>query len=228
MTTTTTARERTVMNITFHGVGPQPRVIEAGEDRVWMTSARFVEILDTIAQHDEVAIMFDDGNASDVRAALPALLERGLDATFFVVAGRLGTPHFLDEDDVRLLADRGMTIGSHGMRHRSWRNLDDRNLGEELGQARRRLEGIVGAPVSHAACPFGAYDRRVLGALRGHGYERVFTSDGGATCADRWLQARTSLGKDHTAADVERMLSADTPALALLRAQAKSLAKRWR
>ena len=225
---TTTARERTLTNITFHGVGPQPRVIEAGEDRVWLSSTRFAEILDTLAQHDDVAIMFDDGNASDVREALPALLDRGLQATFFVVAGRLGTPHFLSEDDVRLLADRGMTIGSHGMRHRSWRNLDDRDLNEELGEARRRLEDVVGRPVTHAACPFGAYDRRVLGALRSHGYERVFTSDGGPARPDRWLQARTSLGKDHTAADVERMLSADAPALASLRIQAKSLAKRWR
>lgn len=225
---TTVARERTLMNLTFHGVGPQPRVIEAGEDRVWVTSTRFAEILDTIAHHDDVAIMFDDGNASDVREALPALLERGLHATFFVVAGRLGTPHFLTEDDVRLLADRGMTIGSHGMRHRSWRNLNDRDLTEELGDARRRLEDVVQRPVTHAACPFGAYDRRVLGALRSHGYERVFTSDGGPARPDRWLQARTSLGNDHTATDVERMLSADTPALTSLRVQAKSLAKRWR
>jgi peptidoglycan/xylan/chitin deacetylase (PgdA/CDA1 family) len=225
---TTAARERTLANITFHGVGLHPRAIEAGEDRVWISSTRFAEILDTLAQHDDVAIMFDDGNTSDVREALPALLERGLQATFFVVAGRLGTPHFLSEDDVRLLADRGMTIGSHGMRHRSWRNLDDRDLNEELGEARRRLEGVVGRPVTHAACPFGAYDRRVLGALRSHGYERVFTSDGGPARSDRWLQARTSLGKDHTAADVERMLSAEAPALASLRVQAKSLAKRWR
>lgn len=225
---TTTARERTLTNITFHGVGPQPRVIEAGEDRVWLSSTRFAEILDTLAQYDDVAIMFDDGNASDVREALPALLDRGLQATFFVVAARLGTPHFASEDDVRLLADRGMTIGSHGMRHRSWRNLDDRDLNEELGEARRRLEDVVGGPVTHAACPFGAYDRRVLGALRSHGYERVFTSDGGPARPDRWLQARTSLGKDHTAANVERMLSADAPALASLRIQAKSLAKRWR
>ena len=225
---TTTARERTLTNITFHGVGPQPRVIEAGEDRVWLSSARFAEILDTLTPHDDVAIMFDDGNASDVREALPALLDRGLQATFFVVAGRLGTPHFLSQHDVRLLADRGMTIGSHGMRHRSWRNLDDRDLNEELGEARRRLEDVVGRPVTHAACPFGAYDRRVLGALRSHGYERVFTSDGGPARPDRWLQARTSLGKDHTAADVQRMLSADAPALASLRMQAKSLAKRWR
>jgi peptidoglycan/xylan/chitin deacetylase (PgdA/CDA1 family) len=226
--TTTAARERTLMNITFHGVGPQPRVIDAGEDRVWVSSMGFAEILDVIGQHDDVAIMFDDGNASDVREALPALLERGLHATFFVVAGRLGTPHFLDEADVRLLADRGMTIGSHGMRHRSWRNLDDRDLNEELGDARRRLQDVIGGPVSHAACPFGAYDRRVLGALRSHGYERVFTSDGGPARSDRWLQARNSLSQEHTATDVERMLGGDTPALSSLRIQAKTLAKRWR
>jgi peptidoglycan/xylan/chitin deacetylase (PgdA/CDA1 family) len=224
----TAARASSFTNLTFHGVGAQPRVTEAGEDRVWLTSPGFAEILDTIARHDSVAIMFDDGNASDVREALPALLDRGLTATFFVVVGRLGTPHFLDEDDVRLLADRGMTIGSHGMRHRPWRNLDDRDLDDELGEARRRLEDVVGQRVTHAACPFGAYDRRVLAALRRHGYERVYTSDGGGARPDRWLQARTSLGKDHTAGDVERMLTADITPLASLRVQAKSLAKRWR
>jgi len=225
---TTAARERTLMNFTFHGVGPQPRTMEAGEDHVWVSAARFGEILDTLARHDDVAIMFDDGNASDVQEALPALLERGLHATFFVVAGRLGTPDFLDEDDVRLLADRGMTIGTHGMHHRSWRNLDDHDLHEELGAARRRLEDVVGRPVTHAACPFGAYDRRVLGALRSHGYDRAFTSDGGAARPDRWLQPRTSLSKRTTAAEVERMLGADIPTLTALRFQAKSLAKRWR
>jgi hypothetical protein len=87
---------------------------------------------------------------------------------------------------------------------------------------------VVERPVTRAACPFGAYDRRVLGALRSNGYQWVFTGDGGPARPDRWLQARTSLNKDHTAADVERMLSADTPALTSLRVQAKSLAKRWR
>jgi len=35
-----------------------------------------------------VQLSFDDGNRSDVGIALPALLERELSATFFVVAGR--------------------------------------------------------------------------------------------------------------------------------------------
>ncbi len=55
------------------------------------------------------------------------------------------------------------------------------------------------AAVTQAACPFGAYDRRVLRSLRGYGYERVFTSDGGRLRADRWLQARNSVIKATTA-----------------------------
>ena len=45
-------------------------------------------------------ISFDDGNASDLEIGLPALLERGLTATFFVLAGRLGRPGSLDADEV--------------------------------------------------------------------------------------------------------------------------------
>jgi peptidoglycan/xylan/chitin deacetylase (PgdA/CDA1 family) len=227
MITVARADDRRV-NLTFHGVGPQTRPIEAGEDRVWVSTGQFEAILDAVAVRDDVAIMFDDGNVSDVHEALPALLERGLRATFFVVAGRLCAPDFLDEDDVRLLADRGMTIGSHGMRHRSWRNLDDRELHEELGEARRRLEDVVRRPVTHAACPFGAYDRRVLSSLRRYGYERAFTSDGGPTRPGQWLQARTSLSKGHGPADVERMLARDTQALTSFQVRAKSAVKRWR
>jgi peptidoglycan/xylan/chitin deacetylase (PgdA/CDA1 family) len=202
--------------------------MDPGEDRVWVRSDRFTAILDVIGPREDVAIMFDDGNSSDVQEALPALLERDLQATFFVVAGRLGAPGFLSEDDVRLLADNGMSIGSHGMRHRSWRNLDDRTLDEELCVARRRLEDVVGRPVTHAACPFGSYDRRVLSHLRRHGYERVFTSDGGPARPGGWLQARTSLSKDDSPADVERMLNAGPATLATLSVQAKTLVKRWR
>ena len=100
-------------------------------------------MLDAVGGRDDIRITFDDGNASDVVHALPALRERGLTATFFVVAGRLGIPGFLDEAGVRELAAAGMTIGCHGMRHRPWRTLDEPSLDEELVGARTMLEAIV-------------------------------------------------------------------------------------
>jgi peptidoglycan/xylan/chitin deacetylase (PgdA/CDA1 family) len=119
-----------------------------------------------------------------------------------------------------------MAIGSHGLHHRDWRRVSDAELIAELAQSRKILERIVETPVTHAAIPFGSYDRRVLaGARRDGAYERVFTSDGGPARRDAWLQPRTTVGND------------GVPATALTRAPSaranteralKRLVKRWR
>jgi peptidoglycan/xylan/chitin deacetylase (PgdA/CDA1 family) len=214
------------VNLTFHGIGEVQRPLDPGEADVWVSRRRFLSVLDTIAGRDDVRITFDDGNASDVAIALPALRSRGLRATFFVVAGRLDTPGFLRRADVASLAAAGMGVGCHGMRHRPWRELDDAELDEELVEAKAVLEEVVRRPLTEAACPFGSYDRRVLRGLRRSGYERVYTSDRGRARADAWLQARTSIGADEPA--VDSLLAAGGPPRTSLSRRAKLVVKRWR
>lgn len=108
------------MNICFHGVGTCRVERESGESRYWVNTDSFLRILDELVGRSEVRISFDDGNRSDVTIALPALRERGLDATFFVLAGRFDDPDSLDRDDVRELRAAGMTIGTHGWAHIPW------------------------------------------------------------------------------------------------------------
>ena len=151
--------ERSI-NITFHGVGEPRRPLDPGEASVWVSMETFCAVLDRVAERKDVGISFDDGNVSDIEQALPALRERGLRATFFIVAGRLGAPHFVDEGNVRSLLAAGMEIGCHGMRHRPWRGLDGTALQEELVEAKAILESVTGRPVTRAACPLGSYDRQ--------------------------------------------------------------------
>lgn len=216
------------INLTFHGVGDPGRALEPGEADVWVSGRRLAAVLDAIAGRDDVRLTFDDGNASDVRHALPALADRGLHATFFVVAGRLGTRGFLDAAGVEALADAGMAIGCHGMRHRPWRALDDGAMREELVHARHRLEDVVQRPVAEAGCPFGSYDSRVLAWLRRAGYARVFTSDRGSTPAQAWLQARNSVGAGDDAGLLDAIAAADGRGLAAVPRRAKLAVKRWR
>ena len=115
-----------VVNLCFHGIGTPARDTEPGEDAYWISTDLYRRVLDVVAEDPHVRISFDDGNASDVEIGLPGLVERGLTATFFVLAGRLDQPGSLAVDDVRALATAGMRIGSHGMDHRPWRGLDDR------------------------------------------------------------------------------------------------------
>nr|WP_290868462.1 polysaccharide deacetylase family protein [Hamadaea sp.] len=180
----------------MHGVGPTDRVLAPGEDRTWVSVAQFEQMLDLAVQREHVRITFDDGNASDLEIALPRLLERGLTAEFFVLAGLLGEPGRLDADGVRELAKAGMPIGSHGWAHRDWRRIDDVQAQEEFTEAHRVIGEIVGEPVTTVAIPFGSYDRRVLRRLRQTGVNRVLTSDGGTARTSAWLQPRNSLRHD--------------------------------
>jgi peptidoglycan/xylan/chitin deacetylase (PgdA/CDA1 family) len=216
------------IHLTFHGVGEKTRQLDSGEADVWVSADRFTGVLDAVARRPDVQISFDDGNASDVEIALPALRERGLSATFFVVAGRVGTDGFLDADDIGTLANEGMTIGCHGMHHRRWRRLSPGDLHQELVVSRDRLEEIVGRPVTHAACPFGSYDRQVLRSLRSSGYDRVFTSDCGPSRPDRWLQPRNSVRSSHSALALDELLTPEVPAHRAVYREAKLAVKRWR
>jgi peptidoglycan/xylan/chitin deacetylase (PgdA/CDA1 family) len=219
--------ERSI-NLTFHGIGEPPRPLDPGEASVWVSLETFSAVLDSVAERTDVGISFDDGNASDIERALPALRERGLRGTFFIVAGRLGTPHFLDEGDVRSLVAAGMEIGCHGMRHRAWRGLDARTLHEELVDAKAILEAVACQPITCAACPFGSYDRRVLGTLRRSGYHRVYTSDRGMSRTSSFVQARNSVGAGDGSDMLAQIAGLETPAHRAVGRRAKLIVKRWR
>jgi peptidoglycan/xylan/chitin deacetylase (PgdA/CDA1 family) len=188
---------------------------------------QLTEILDVVQGRSDVRLTFDDGNRSDVDEALPALTERGLRAQFFVCPGRFGADGFVDAEDVRALRSAGMSIGSHGMDHVHWRRLEPSAVEREIVQAKRELEAALEAPVEAAACPFGAYDRRTLRALRGAGFRRVYTSDGGPAGARDWLVTRNTVHRWDSAASVERMLDG-APATASPAQRAKRRIKRWR
>lgn len=222
------AMQARAITLTFHGVGEPPRALKPDEADVWVSTERFKALLDAAAERDDVRITFDDGNVSDLEHALPALRERGLEATFFVVAGRLGQAGFIDASGVRELAAAGMRIGSHGMRHRPWRRLDDRARHEELVRAKAVLEEVVEQPVTEAACPFGSYDRRVIAALRSASYRRVYTSDRGTTRPNDFLQARNSVRPSDEPDVLRRISTLDRRPDKAFRRRAKLAVKRWR
>ncbi len=219
-----------VLNLCFHGIGVPGRELEPDEERFWIEPERFEELLDVVvAAGPAVRITFDDGNASDAGIALPALLRRRLDATFFVVAGRCDERGSLQRADVRELARKGMTIGSHGLHHRPWPSLDDADLRRELDEAPRLLREAAGQEVRQAACPFGAYDRRVLGALRQRGFARVYTVDEGDADPEAWLQSRYTIRADDTPERISALARDPRPRFPSNVTHAlKTTAKRWR
>jgi peptidoglycan/xylan/chitin deacetylase (PgdA/CDA1 family) len=218
-----------IINLSFHGVGtPSAPPREPGEHDYWISSDAFLAILDEVQGRGDVRLSFDDGNSSDVEAALPALVERGMTADFFVVAGRIGTSENIDQDGVRALRAAGMSVGTHGMDHRSWRGLDERDLEVELVRAREAIAEVAGAPVDSAALPLGQYDRAVLAALRRLDYRVVYTSDARRACEGAWLQPRYSVRAGDTPQSIRESVLARPRARERHLRTLAGVVKRWR
>lgn len=217
-----------MINICFHGVGSPTRALDPGEDRYWISHEVFQGVLDLVTGRIDVALSFDDGNASDVQLGLSALQDRGLTASFFVLAGRLGKPGFLSEADLASLTQAGMTVGTHGMDHISWRSLDEAEARRELVEAREVISRALPHQVTEAACPLGRYDRRLLRRLRKLGYSRVYTSDRSRARGDAWLQARYSVTAEDSVDTVQRQILSPPPPARRLRSAVAELVKRLR
>ena len=163
----TESKETLILN--FHGLGPVPAWVGAAERPYWCEEDRFKSILDSIStlpQQVSTVITFDDGNISDATVALPTLVDLGLTACFFVCAGRIGRPGYLDKSAIRDIISAKMEIGNHGWGHLDWRRIDDDTLDVEIDVASKVIAEVVGRAIDKIAIPFGSYDRRVLRRLR--------------------------------------------------------------
>lgn len=193
-------------HVCFHGVGTCAVEREPGESHYWMGEKVFLGVLDHLAGLPRVELSFDDGNKSDIEIALPALRQRGLQATFFALAGRLDDPASLSPADLRELRSCGMSIGTHGWQHVSWRGLADREAHRELIEAKSILEEASGSAITSAALPLGQYDRTSLQRLKMAGYRAVYTSDRFPARPGSWLRARYSVTAEDTVESVMKIV----------------------
>jgi peptidoglycan/xylan/chitin deacetylase (PgdA/CDA1 family) len=210
----------TVLNLVFHGVADARTT---PENDWWLERAAFERALDSLVGLRGIQISFDDGFASDAAIAMPALLERGLRADFFITTNWIGTPGHVSVEDIKQLADSGMSLGSHGMTHVRWTELTRGDLEHELAVSQATLAEITNAPVRAAACPRGAYDRSVIAAVRRVGFDTLFTTDFGTVKRDAYLQPRTLVYRSMIGPKGLRM-----PGRPSVRVRAKQALARWR
>jgi peptidoglycan/xylan/chitin deacetylase (PgdA/CDA1 family) len=128
--------------------------------------------------HD-VVFSFDDGLISNYTCIWPILVARGFTGTFFIVADWIGAADCMDASQLREMSASGMSIGSHGLTHRSLAGLSESALDRELVGSKERLEQLLGTEVTTLALPRGLMDRQVLERARLAGYRRVCTSHAG-------------------------------------------------
>lgn len=130
-----------------------------------------------------VIITFDDGYQDSANFAAPVLLAHGFTATFFLVAGMVGSSArwllaerglelaLMGWADARRLEAAGLVCGAHSMSHPRLAELGAAACQAELRDARLRLEDQLGHAIVHLAYPHGSYSDSVRQIAADCGYQ---------------------------------------------------------
>jgi len=199
-------RQRLPMVLMYHSVSPvtpdpyqvtvSPQRFEQQMRWLAMRGLRGVSVASLLAARRRgcddglVGLTFDDGYEDFLHYALPILTRHGFGATAFVIAGRLGGQNAWDADGPRKplmtarqvgqVAEAGVEIGSHGLRHVTLGATTDLALLREQQVSRQILQDLTGTSVAGFCYPYGRLDGRVADGARQAGYDygcAIWTSE---------------------------------------------------
>jgi hypothetical protein len=123
-----------------------------------------------------VSLEFDDAS-SDQLAGVRLAASHGMKVTLFAPSGLLGTPGFMNAEDLRQLQAQGNEIGGHTVDHKDLSQLSPADQRHQICDDRATLQA-AGLTVTDFAYPFGNWTAETRGILRGCGYESA-RDDGG-------------------------------------------------
>jgi peptidoglycan/xylan/chitin deacetylase (PgdA/CDA1 family)/glycosyltransferase involved in cell wall biosynthesis len=172
-----------------------PAIFEKQIDTLLAAGFRFVDA-DTVLNYlfkrsvlprRAVLLTFDDCYADLLHSALPILQARRIPAVAFAVSGqiggvnawdrKIGAPELrlLNSDELRTLASAGVEIGAHSRTHRMLPSVPDSELNAEVEGSTSDLQAL-GLPRPRLfSYPHGAWDERVVTALRAAGLASAFS-----------------------------------------------------
>jgi peptidoglycan/xylan/chitin deacetylase (PgdA/CDA1 family) len=123
-------------------------------------------------------ISFDDGHRSNYENAFPILERFGVKATFFILAGCVGTSaNYISWQQAREMVSAGHQVASHGWSHRILTQCNASELDHEIADSKREIESRLGIEVDSISAPGGRWNARVSEGCTRAGYRYLFHSN---------------------------------------------------
>jgi peptidoglycan/xylan/chitin deacetylase (PgdA/CDA1 family) len=122
-------------------------------------------------------LTFDDGGLSALDIA-EILMERKLIGHFFVTTSMIGSPEFLNVEQIKSIRKKGHLIGAHSHSHPSiFRDLTYKEKLYEWKKSKEVLEKILNEKVCTASVPGGDIDDDTIRSAGEVGLTVLFTSE---------------------------------------------------
>ena len=167
--------------------------MEFRRQMVWLKKAGYQMVdMDAVLAHvsgehplteKAVHITFDDGFIGVLEHAWPVLQEFKIPATLYALPGRFGQTNdwmwqrgfpkraLLSSAQIRMLAEEGMTIGSHTCTHPRLTEIPNRQAEEEINKSKDEMEDLLGQSIEHFAYPYGLLNTLIRNLEEQAGYQ---------------------------------------------------------
>ncbi len=129
-----------------------------------------------------VGLSVDDAYASVYTDAWPLLKEAGFPLTVFVATDPVdkGFSRYMTWDQIRELAEEGVTIGSQTAAHPHMADISPDDVKQELTSSNARFQEKLGEKPDLFAYPFGEANNQVVDMVREAGFVASFGQHSGA------------------------------------------------
>jgi peptidoglycan/xylan/chitin deacetylase (PgdA/CDA1 family) len=154
-----------------------------------------------------VVVSFDDGFDGHYRRARPILARHGWPGTLNLAVSHYGPD--LSGTEIRALIAVNWELDSHTLSHAFLPGLSATRLRAEVSGSRRLLRRRFHVPVNFFCYPTGAYDARVVAAVRAAGYQGATTTEYGlASRSEPFTMDRVRVSRGDGVSGLARKLRA--------------------
>lgn len=128
---------------------------------------------------DHVYITFDDGHLTNYTHAFPILVSYGYTAEFYINTATVGTPGYVNWDQLNEMHSAGMSIESHGHDHVLMNELSAEAVQNQLQRSYELIKQHIGAAPSVFSPPGGRMHPIMQTQIPQTGYSYVAYSEPG-------------------------------------------------
>ena len=143
-----------------------------------------------------VVITFDGGTDDNFSRGYPVLRKMDFPATVFVATEKIGEPGYLDAEDLGIMVENRVEIGSRGRTDVFLAGLPAKAAEDEIAGSKADLEKAIERPVALFSYPGGGYTEETARLVEAAGYEgAVTTNRGGREPLDLYALRRIRISR---------------------------------
>lgn len=121
-----------------------------------------------------IIITFDDGSKAQYDTASRILDKYNFKGVFFIMTVTIGKPNYMNQKEIKDLADNGHIIGCHTWDHHKITDYKKEDWALQLLKPKKLLEKITEKPVTSFAYPYGIWSRAAADSVKSIGFTTAF------------------------------------------------------